>query len=388
MKRSKLFLLAFLFIINTIILSGCWNYKEIDNLAIVAGVAIDKGENGNDYKLTAEIIDIRPIGREASQIASKRIEAYGKTIFDAIRNAIKISAKKLFWSDAKVFVISQSVAKEGILPILDFIYRDSEPRLQLHILISKEKTANELLTQQSITTDIRSFEMEEMVLSDKYLSKSPQIEVDQITNALAGESASFTLPAVGVVINDGYRTSELSGMALFKKDKFIGFMDEDNTKYFLFIKNQIEGGLLLEKVSPEGSKPDVTFEVFKNKTRVRPVYSKGEISMSIDVSAEVTVDELDTLQDYTTEKGRNVLIKKAEQSLRTQLADVIKKVQRDYNTDIFGFGNIIYQEMPSLWKSIKPKWDKIFSDLDVNINTSINIRNSALAKNPIKVGDY
>ena len=39
-----------------IILCGCWNYKEIDNLAIVAGMAIDKDIKTSNYIVTAKII--------------------------------------------------------------------------------------------------------------------------------------------------------------------------------------------------------------------------------------------------------------------------------------------------------------------------------------------
>ncbi len=49
-------MLIFIIIMCPIILCGCWNYREIDTLAIVAGMAIDKDMVTNKYIVTTEII--------------------------------------------------------------------------------------------------------------------------------------------------------------------------------------------------------------------------------------------------------------------------------------------------------------------------------------------
>jgi len=42
MKKIKLVMLIFIIFLCPIMLVGCWNYREIDSLAIVTGIAIDK----------------------------------------------------------------------------------------------------------------------------------------------------------------------------------------------------------------------------------------------------------------------------------------------------------------------------------------------------------
>jgi spore germination protein KC len=57
MKEIKITLLILIILVNSILAAGCWSYREVDKLGIVAGVAVDTGANGQ-YKLTVEIVHI------------------------------------------------------------------------------------------------------------------------------------------------------------------------------------------------------------------------------------------------------------------------------------------------------------------------------------------
>lgn len=368
------------------LLSGCWNYKEIDKLAIVSGMAVDKNEKGDKFLLTSEIVDVKEIMGKTT-VTSKKIDSEGETIFDAMRNMIKISGKKLYWSHAKVIVISQDVAKEDIIPVIDWVARDQEPRIEINLLISKEKTARELLSQQSITTDIRSIEMDLMLNANKSLSKAPRTAVYEFINALASEGISPTIPAIGITTSENKKTSELSGTAVFKKDKFLGFLDEEETKYFLFIRDKIKGGLLPVNISEDNFNDKVTLEIFENNTKLKPVNLNENLFININIRTRVSIAEEDTSRNYIDEPGRAKLKNAAEKKLEDQIINLVKKVQNDFDSDIFGFGEVVKNEMPLLWKNIKGDWDKIFKNLEVKVNSEMNISNSGIINKPIEVGD-
>lgn len=288
MKR-KLYFLLVLLLINTTVLPGCWNYREIEQFAIVAGMAVDKGEQGN-YLLTVEVVDMHEGGREG-KIQSERVETYGDTLLDAIRNAIKISAKKLYWGHSEIVVLSQDVAKDGILEILDWLDRDAEPRLSTDLLVSKGMAASEVLEAQSMTMNIRSYEVNEMLDSQRNLSKAPKVEVYEFINALTGQGVSAVLPAIRVTKNQGKNKSELSGTAVFKKTRFMGFLDEEETKYFLFATDKIKGGLIVLQEDPEDEYAKMTLEIIRSKTKITPQYSGGKISIALNIETQVIMDE-------------------------------------------------------------------------------------------------
>lgn len=381
----RILLLSVLIFMNMFLITGCWNYREIEKLSIVAGAAIDR-EDGQ-YLLTVEIINLS--GGKEAKVESKKVVGKGDTIFDAARNVIKISGKKLYWSHVKVVILSQEIAREGVIQALDWFNRDAETRMSINILISKEKTAKELLEQQSITTEIRSFEMYDMLTAQESLSKAPAIAIYEFISALAAQGKSAVLPAVGIAVNEGIRTSELIGTAVFKEDKLIGFLDEEDTKYFLFAVNKVNGGLLIQKEKTKSSHTNISLEVFSELTRskIKPIYSNGKLAMKLDVYVTASIGEVGGIENYINEPGRAKLKRDAEESLKDNIKRVIKKVQNDYDSDIFGFGSIVKGDMPNIWRNIEKDWDKIYKDLEVNVDVDIDIANSALVVKPIKKGD-
>ncbi|EMS69535.1 Ger(x)C family spore germination protein [Ruminiclostridium cellobioparum] len=371
----------------SIFCTGCWDYMEINQMSIVSGAAVDKTPDGK-YKLSIEIIDLKGGGRDAP-VHSKKLESYGDSIFDAIRNSIKISAQKLYWGHAEIIIISKDVAKEGILPIIDFLSRDAEPRLSIDILVSNEDTAEKLLDSQSISTEIRTYEINKMLDEQKKLSKSPKVEVYQFINALGNEGISAVIPVVGLTQNAGEATSQLIGTAVFKQDKLQYMFNGDDTKYYLFVMDKIKGGLLVvNKTQNNNNAGNFTLDIDSNKTYVKPVYSKGKLSFEISIKTKTTLGEIDDNKiKFTSQSEIEKLEKQTQAELKKNVERVIKAVQSEYDIDIFGFGLKVKQDMPELWKKIKPDWDDFFKNVQVEANAEVRIKHAGLLSNPIMMGD-
>ena len=125
-KRAPFIIFIILIIASS---SGCWDYREIDKLSIVTGIAIDRGENSK-YRLTFEIVDTQEGGIE-KKTKSKLIESEGETIFDAVRNASKVTSPRPYFGHMRIVILSEQIAEEGVIDIIDFLNRDPEPRLNI-----------------------------------------------------------------------------------------------------------------------------------------------------------------------------------------------------------------------------------------------------------------
>ena len=384
--KKRVFILIAIFIINSILLSGCSNYRELDKLTLIAGLTIDKNEQGK-YLVTVETVDLNEGGRD-TKIKSKLIDSYGDTVVDAVRNLLNIVSPKPYWGQLQLVIISQEVAKEGIVKILDTLVRYTEVRLNIDIIVSKGKTAKEIFDSQILTTEIRSYEIKKMLGEQmRYLSKTYRVKAYEIINYLSGEGISSVMPAIRVTENQGEKTAELSGSAVFKRDKLVGFLNGDETKSLLFIRDKIRGGVLSVKEPPRSGHANVTLGIEGSKTKLKPAYSNGKVTINIQINTKVTMLENGTNKSFMDENKRSVLKHDTEEMLKANIKNVIRKVQEDYGADVFGFGNTIYRDMPSLWKEIKPGWKDIFKSLDVNVSINIDIRNLGLLDKPIKVGD-
>ena len=71
-------------------------------------------------------------------------------------------------------------------------------------------------------------------------------------------------------------------------------------------------------------------------------------------------------------------IKKIEKDLKkyieNQITTNINNIRKTYNSDIFGFLDLIYKKDYNTYKEIKNNWyDKTYQNIKINVKTSINI---------------
>lgn len=380
------YILILIILISSILLTGCWSYREIDSIYIVSGIGVDKVPDSDQYNITAEFINIIENQMEKN-FESILLEAKGDSILDAITKMTRISAKRPYWSHAASIIISEEVAREGIMPFLDFIARNKEGRLSTNVYISKGKLATEILANKSFSTDIRSYELEIMVNEPNHLVKVPALKTHEVINDLEIPMVHIVLPTIVTYSNHGEETNILSGGAVFSKGKLVGFLNNEDIVPFLFIKNEMESGILNVKGEEKNPNDTIILEILRSKTKIKPIYEDETMGFNININSNVNIAELTTMTDYISKEGRKKLKKLTEEQLENEIKNHIKDVQEKFGFDIFGFGTIIRQRNPKLWKDIEKDWDSIFMDLDINIKCNIHIKNSGHNLKPIRVVD-
>lgn len=383
-KVMSKYILLLLIIVSCFSLTGCWNYNEVNSFYIVSGVAIDKDKELNQYIVTTELINIKE-NKLGQSYESLKIESKGDSIFEAVRTMIRVSAKKLYWSHTTTLIVSEDIARDSIMPILDWISRDQEPRLRINIFTAIGQPAADVLENESFSTDIRSFELEIMSHENKDLVSMPEIKVYELINELSIPKFHTVLPTVQSTSNLGKNTNLVSGGAILNKDKLIGFLSEEDIVPYLFIRDKINAGLIKIKTGENNPNDTIILEIFDSKTKIKPVYTNETIGFDIHVETEVSIAELTTQTDYISEPGRSELKRLSQETLNSDIKKTIENVQEEYGLDIFGFGNIIRQRNPKLWRKIEKDWDTIFMDISLNVSSEIIIRNSGQITKPIEV---
>jgi spore germination protein KC len=364
------------------LLQGCWNYREIESLNIVAGVAIDKGYEGKKFHLTVDIADTSNAGKDKPVITSL-IETEGDTIFEAIRNAVKMTAYKLYFPNCQVVIIGKDVAAESIQPIVDWFMRDAEPRLTMELFVSQESTAKEILKQTSVTMAITSFEIDKVYeLNEKTQPNAKYQTIYEIYNTLSSNEMALTLPAMDLAENMGETTCRLNGMAIFDKDRLVGFLTPEASQYAMFAMDDVKGGVLNVKAPTDN--PIAGLEIYSNITRLTSTVEDGRLNVSIETDTEVAVNELDTTTDYLEKNKRGELESLAESQLSAEIGTVVQSVQSRYGKDIFGIGERLHRSDPDAWYALRQSWDEAFRNARVTVSCNIDIRNSSANSSSVK----
>ena len=380
MKYIKITLLSLIVFLNSIMTSGCWNYREIDKLAVVAGVAIDKGTDER-YKMTVEIVQF--IGKKEARTTSSTMTIEGKSIFDAARNAIAFSGQRLYWSHTKVVILSEEVAQEGVIKAIDWFKRDSETRADIDLLISRAHSSKDILEAQSIKNAIKSFEMREMIDNQRSLSKAPRVQLWEFLNSMMAKGVTAIAPTVDLEVVNDVTVPHINGTAIFKKDKLIGFIDGEETKDILFVQDKIEGGLIIHVESESKEEVPLSLEIFNSKTKINPLVNKGNVEFKVHIETTVALAELEGSKDFNEETTRLQLESSIERVMKARIERTIKKIQHEYKADVFGLGKRLREDKPKLWNSLESNWETNFEDAKINVVVKVHIKNSAMLSKPI-----
>ncbi|MTI79270.1 MAG: Ger(x)C family spore germination protein [Firmicutes bacterium] len=386
MKKNKLMLILIV-VISLLITVGCWNYREIEDLAIVTGAAVDMDPKTGKYIVTVELISPSQQQKE-TQISTTTMTIKGRTIFGAVRNFIEVSGKKLYWSHARVIIISEEIARKNIAPVLDWVKRDAEVRTDMYILVSREKTAGEILESKVELGKIVSYQLENAFKSGESISKFPRVQLRHFINDLSANGKSAVAATVNLKPENGKKVPQIHGAAVFKGAKQVGWFNGYETRSLLWLRDKIKGGALVEEaINIEGRNVNTTLEIYEGKTNVKPVLTdEGEIIMNVDIHSDVTIAEFDGTIKPSEKDVQNKIEREIKKDIKKRIKVTITKAQA-YGSDAFGFGQAIEREMPDLWKQIESNWDEIYPQIGVKINIGIHIRGSGLAGKNIEVGD-
>lgn len=373
----------FIILVCLFLLTSCWNYTDIDNMRFVSGVAIDYDEVKGEYIVTSEVVKLIKGGEK---FGSALFQSRGETVFDGVRDTIIKNARRLYWGHAKVIILSKDITSKRLISILDYTSRDAEFRDDIWIVVSNEKTADSILENTfEDRQEIASFHIDNILKNEKNISTYHAVPAWKFIEKIYDKSTAQTLPIVSISEKNGEKIPQIGGQAIFRGGKIIGTLDEMETRAYLWVIDELKGGVLTVKTNIEGSLTEVTMELFNNKTKLQPKKVDNRIVMKIDVESDYGIGEISGEVNVIEKSARKTLKRDIENHIKKQIEDVIKKAQKEYESDIFGFGMKIKDKMPDEWKKIEPYWLEIFKNIEIEINVNVNIRSSALTSEPIKV---
>lgn len=369
----KKLLLVTIIICIPITFYGCYDYSEINDLEFIVGFAIDKVEDSDEYLVTFEILEP---AQDQKSMQSNIIKAEGRTIHEAIRKTILKTGKMPINSHVNTVIISKQIAENGIIPVIDLINRDVEVQSDMHVFISKSHTAGEIL-ENNKNNNVLSFQLINAQKSEQFSGQYINKRLYELIQDLAEEGIS---PVASIVELTTENDVVIDGTAVFKGDKLVGFLSGDESMYLSIIKNINGKGIL---VMPQNN-ANIVLEITNLKTSITPTID-DEIEMQINTKITGVISELSRNNIELSSEEITKFEKYMEVIIENKIENLVKKVQKQYSSDIFGFGQKIKKSNPKVWKKIYPKYNEIYPYINVKSNVDIQIKGTALFRKPIKI---
>ena len=380
----KKFVLIIITLFILLISSGCYNYKEINDMAIVSSIGIDKDNKNDKYIVSAQIMN----SKESEDSEDSQITVYtkeGDTVHEALRNITLKSPRKLYGNHLSKIVLSEEVAKEGIDNILDIFNRITEVRNEFIITIVKEDKASDVL---KVLTTTESIPAEYVKLSLKIADKTSGLtyatKLDEFISLYLKKGIDPVVPVLkiekkekkGTTINNITTTNPISkivieDLAVTNKGKLETYLKNEEVIGYNFLRNQIQKMIIPVKCDDENNYASIL--ILKNKTKSNTVKKDNEYIINFNINSEAIITEYNCKKDLTDEK----VIKKLEKDTEKKIKRYIKKSlnkQKETKGKFLGLERIIYLDYPK-YKN---------EDYSVKYNAKVNLVRKGEIRNSVK----
>lgn len=380
---KRLVLLVFIICFNILLLTACWDNIELSRLAIVTGIAIDKSQD-KQYEVSVQIIKPGSISSGQSQDGGggggdKKnyyiISSKGRTISEAIWGMLSMIDRDIFLSETQVMIIGEEVAKQGISDIADFFVRQRGTQLKADVLVARGVKAKEILDTKVETGGTPAEYISETVKNSRLRPKMKEMLFIDLLKDIVREGKS---PVISGITKKNGSSITVEGAAVFKKDKFIGWLEPDDTRGLIFATKEVQGANIVIP-NLHSTEESVSVEVLKSRNHMDVKWENEEPSFSINIEQEAYIAEQQgpTCTNFGQELQK--LEEEYKKEIENEVKDTLREAQEKFKSDIFGFGEIIYKHNPGYWEMVKDNWGDEFGQVQVKVNATVHIVRTGLS---------
>jgi spore germination protein KC len=389
---NRLLLVLFI-LVNVALLSGCWDRKELNDLAIVTGVGIDE-INERKIELTVQMLIPKASGG-AQMMGSVSSggegggtlirTGTGATAADAISNLQEKTPRQLFWGHTEVIIFGEKVAKKGIIKYLDFLSRHRLSRLRAHVFVCKGKAMDVLKLipplERSSSEVLRELSNSELLMN---------VTLRDTLQMLTGDTGNAGLPLIEILPpmegKDQLQTiGYINRTAVLKKDKMIGDINDRLTRGLLWLRGEVENAIVTVTPDQTKKKGSISTKLLRANTELIPEIKNGKWKITVRIITEDEVLLNETHIDLMNPNNIRMLERELESDLKGRIKLTLKKVQKEMKVDIIGFGEAFHRKYPKEWLDVKERWDEVFPTVEVTLNIKSNVRRPGMSTN-LKAG--
>mgnify|MGYP002544169912 CR=1 FL=1 len=324
MKRIKFLILLLP------LLSGCYNYRELNELGITTAVSIDYKDN--NFYVIAEVIN--PIKQQDASSSNNspfvNYNSSSSSLQDAFRKVVLESPRQLYAAQLEIIVLSEEVVNNHLEEVLEYFARDPESRTEIKIIVAKTEDSTKAITLQTLLTSLSSSNIiNSLDLQSKVLGMSYPVTLNELLNMYIDPYLEVVLPSMTLYGNyeigdekENITTSspkaivKIDGSTITKDNKILGYLDLEESKILNLINgklketiikmNYYDGYIIFE---PNRIKVSRELDIKNNIIKINiSGYSKTkEIQSNIDLKDPKEVEKLNTESKDLLDKMKDVL---------------------------------------------------------------------------------
>lgn len=376
MKRIKFLILLLP------LLSGCYNYRELNELGITTAVSIDYKDN--NFYVIAEVIN--PIKQQDASSSNNspfiNYNSSSSSLQDAFRKVVLESPRQLYAAQLEIIVLSEEVVNNHLEEVLEYFARDPESRTEIKIIVAKTEDSTKAITLQTLLTSLSSSNIiKSLDLQSKVLGMAYPVTLNELLNMYIDPYLEVVLPSMTLYGNyeigdekENITTSspkaivKIDGSTITKDNKILGYLDLEESK----ILNLINGKLKETIIKMNYYDGYIIFE--PNRIKVsRELDIKNNI-IKINISGYSKTKEIQSNINLKDPKEVKKLNKALNMELEKKITDTFNSIREKYSTDVFGFQELYYRTNYKYFKENCTNWyEDIYPKIKLEVKANVRL---------------
>lgn len=404
-KMLKLVLIIAL----VLLLPGCWGYREVDEVAYIITLGLDKGE-GNLLNLTAQVAVPQVIGGNAEGGSrgegqpSEIISVEAATILGGLQMLSTSLSRRPSLQHTRSIVFSEELAREGIGHLLAPIVRFREFRRNTFVAISRGNAREFLEKGQPVLETNPAKFAELLVATTRYTGFSPESQLHLFYNAAKSEAEQpvAMLVAVGgdgikengregrkhsegvflagAVPREGGNEIEIMGAAVFRGGRMVGTLTGDETIIYNMVRGKFKQGIFSFPDPNEPSRFIILNLLAERPTNINVSLKEQGPVIDVNISLEAEFISIQSNIHYDTSERYAEAEQVISRMLKLHADRLVRKTQKDFESDIFGFGKQARLNFLTWQQWEEYNWLDMYPGAQVNVHFDIDIRRIGLLR--------
>lgn len=376
MKRIKFLILLLP------LLSGCYNYRELNDLGITTAVSIDYKDN--NFYVIAEVIN--PIKQQDASSSNNspfvNYNSSSSSLQGAFRKVVLESPRQLYAAQLEIIVLSEEVVNNHLEEVLEYFARDPESRTEIKIIVARTEDSTKAITLQTLLTSLSSSNIiKSLDLQSKVLGMAYPVTLNELLNMYIDPYLEVVLPSMTLYGNyeigdekENITTSspkaivKIDGSTITKDNKILGYLDLEESK----ILNLINGKLKETIIKMNYYDGYIIFE--PNRIKVsRELDIKNNI-IKINISGYSKTKEIQSNINLKDPKEVEKLNKALNMELEKKITDTFNSIREKYGTDVFGFQELYYRTNYKYFKENCTNWyEDIYPKIKLEVKANVRL---------------
>jgi len=396
--------LALVVVLATTLLAGCWDRREIDRLAIIIGVGLDRRPDGS-LLLVTQIVKPAAVKAEgAAGMGSPRavslVSSTGTSVAAAARALTQEAGRRPFWGHSRILVVGEDLAKAGLADVMDWLFREREQRPQTRLLVARGRAAD-LMAAESDLEKLPAIALDNVLELQSTTTLAPDTTLHRFLRDLTTPGKDPLVAATAIVPKTaqagfpGIKTEppevqepttekeeeprrfDVRGSAVFRDDRLVGWMDAEETRATLWLAGSGGKGVVIIP-GPPGSGRNSTVEVLGTDSKVKADEEGGRLVFTVSLECRAALAE----QPQGPETTLRATLKDVERKLESVLAaDIVSafRTAQSLGADPFGLGFTLYTHQPKLWKGYAGSWPDALRSAEIRVSVKARIVRTGLS---------